>query len=78
MTASPNSKSSYLSTNPGDQPVDVYCHFADPTQCEVSYDKDEPESWSANMDNWLYVPQGSRALYEKTEPWCYFETIKEF
>ena len=62
----------------GDQPVDVYCHFADPTQCEVSYDKDEPESWSANMDNWLYVPQGSRALYEKTEPWCYFETIKEF
>ena len=59
----------------GDQPVDVYCHFADPTQCEVSYDKDEPESWSANMDNWLYVPQGSRALYEKTEPWCYFETI---
>jgi len=62
----------------GDQPIDVYCHFADPTQCEVSYDKDEPESWSANMDNWLYVPQGSRALYEKTEPWCYFETIKEF
>lgn len=62
----------------GDQPVDVYCHFADPTQCEVSYDKDEPESWSNNMDNWLYVPQGSRALYEKTEPWCYFETIKEF
>ena len=62
----------------GDQPIDVYCHFADPTQCEVSYDKDEPESWSNNMDNWLYVPQGSRALYEKTEPWCYFETIKEF
>ncbi len=60
---------------------EIYLHFTDPAQCEVEMlDEEEEEStgWPSNWNDWLYVPQGSRALYEKTEPWCYFETIKEF
>ena len=59
---------------------DIYVHFTDPAQCQVEMldEDDESTGWSSNWYDWLYVPQGSRALYEKTEPWCYFETIKEF
>ena len=34
--------------------------------------------WPSNWNDWLYVPKGCREAFEKAEPWCGFETIKEF
>ncbi len=59
----------------------IYLHFTDPAQCEVEMlDEEEEEStgWPSNWNDWLYVPKGCREVFEKAEPWCGFETIKEF
>lgn len=59
---------------------DVYVHFTDPAQCQVEMfdDDDESTGWPSNWNDWLYVPQGCREAFEKAEPWCSFEIIKEF
>ena len=60
---------------------EIYLHFTDPAQCEVEMlDEEEEEStgWPSNWNDWLYVPKGCREAFEKAEPWCGFETIKEF
>ena len=59
---------------------EIYVHFTDPAQCEVEMLDEEEEStgWPSNWDDWLYVPKGCREAFEKAEPWCGFEVIKEF
>ena len=59
---------------------DIYVHFTDPAQCHVEMldDDDESTGWPSNWNDWLYVPKGCREAFEKAEPWCGFETIKEF
>lgn len=59
---------------------EIYVHFTDPAQCEVEMldDDDESTGWSSNWNDWLYVPKGCREAFEKAEPWCGFEVIKEF
>ena len=59
---------------------DIYVHFADPAQCQVEMldEDDESTGWPANWNDWLYVPKGYLEAFEKTEPWCGFEVIKEF
>ena len=59
---------------------EIYVHFTDPAQCEVEMldDDDELTGWPSNWNDWLYVPQGCREAFEKVEPWCGFEVIKEF
>ncbi len=57
---------------------DIYVHFTDPAQCQVEMLDDESTGWPSNWNDWLYVPKGCREAFEKAEPWCGFETIKEF
>ena len=59
---------------------DIYVHFTDPAQCQVEMlnDDDESTGWPSNWNDWLYVPKGCREAFEKAEPWCGFEVIKEF
>ena len=59
---------------------EIYVHFTDPAQCKVEMldDDDESTGWPSNWNDWLYVPKGCREAFEKAEPWCGFETIKEF
>ena len=58
----------------------IYVHFTDPAQCQVEMfdDDDELTGWPSNWNDWLYVPKGYLEAFEKTEPWCGFEVIKEF
>lgn len=59
----------------------IYVHLADPAQCQVEMlDEEEEEStgWPSNWNDWLYVPKGCRELFEKAEPWCGFNEIREF
>ena len=59
---------------------EIYVHFTDPAQCQVEMfdDDDESTGWPSNWNDWLYVPKGYLEAFEKTEPWCGFEVIKEF
>ena len=59
---------------------EIYVHFTDPAQCQVEMldDDDESTGWPSNWNDWLNVPKGCREAFEKAEPWCGFETIKEF
>ena len=59
---------------------EIHVHFADPAQCQVEMldEDDESTGWPANWNDWLYVPKGYLEAFEKTEPWCGFEVIKEF
>lgn len=64
---------------------EIYLHFTDPAQCEVEMlDEEEegstgwPSNWPSNWNDWLYVPKGCRELFEKAEPWCGFNEIREF
>ena len=59
---------------------EIYVHFTDPAQSEVEMldDDDESTGWPSNWNDWLYVPKGCREAFEKAEPWCGFEVIKEF
>jgi hypothetical protein len=59
---------------------DIYVHFTDPAQCQVEMlnDDDESTGWPTNWNDRLFVPKGSCQAFEKTVPWCGFETIQEF
>lgn len=60
---------------------EIYLYFTDPAQCEVEMlDEEEEEStgWPSNWNDWLYVPKGCREAFEKAEPWCGFNEIREF